>query len=335
MAGLSNWATAPELATRFPDGRLPADLWEPRFDLLASSAEDRHFVVEIDNDGMAQLRFGDGELGHQPSKGTVFFAIYRVGNGVRGNIGAEMISRLVLKNGVVSGVSIRVRNPFPATGGTDPEPLAEAKLYAPRLFRKDIGRAITADDYQKILEGNPKIQRASAALTWTGSWYEADVAVDPWGQETADEDLLKEIKRDLHHYRRVGHDLHVKPALYVPIDLKLEVCVLPHYQRGHVKAALLDLFSNRRLPGGKRGFFHPDNLNFGDSIYLSKLVAAAQSVTGVESVRVARFQRLFDSANFEIENGVLPIRPDEIARLNNDPNYPENGKLDIQLRGGR
>ena len=34
--------------------------WLPRRDLLASNRFDRHFTVEIDNDGDAILRFGDG-----------------------------------------------------------------------------------------------------------------------------------------------------------------------------------------------------------------------------------------------------------------------------------
>jgi len=125
------------------------------------------------------------------------------------------------------------------------------------------------------------------------------------------------------------------PARYVPLDLKLEVCALPHYQRAHVKAALLDVFSNRVLPAGRLGFFHPDNLTFGEGIFLSKIVATAQAVPGVECVTVKRFQRLFESANYEIENGVLPLRVNEIAQLDNDPNYPEHGKLEIEVNGGR
>jgi hypothetical protein len=108
---------------------------------------------------------------------------------------------------------------------------------------------------------------------------------------------------------------------------------LPHYQRAQVKARC-DQFSNRILPAA-RGAFHPDNLTFGEGVFLSKIIATAQAVPGVESVAVTRFQRLFESANREIENGVLPLRVNEIAQLDNDPNYPEHGKLEIQVKGGR
>src|SRR5690606_21772926 len=45
------------LAT-FPTGR---ELWTPVPDLLDSPPFARHFVAEVDNDGRAWLRFGDGE----------------------------------------------------------------------------------------------------------------------------------------------------------------------------------------------------------------------------------------------------------------------------------
>jgi hypothetical protein len=113
------------------------------------------------------------------------------------------------------------------------------------------------------------------------------------------------------------------------------VKVRPGYVRSHVEAALSDNFSNRALPGGRRGTFHPDNLSFGDNIYVSKLIAAAQSVAGVESVAVTRLERRFAGPDREIENGVLKIGPLEVARLDNDRVRPENGRLVLTLRGGQ
>jgi predicted phage baseplate assembly protein len=224
---------------------------------------------------------------------------------------------------------------LPAHGGTAPEPVSEVKLFAPGAFRKDRQRAITADDYAWLAERHGKLQRAAAALRWTGSWYQAQVAVDPIGTEEADEPLLEEIAGYLDRYRRMGHDLEVRPARYVPLDIELTVCVLPHYLRGHVEAALLDIFNNRVLPDGRLGFFHPDNLTFGEGIYLSKLVSAAQAVTGVESVMVTKLERQFEGPNGEIESGILPLGALEIAQLDNDPSFPEHGALKLMIRGGR
>jgi predicted phage baseplate assembly protein len=288
--------------------------WIAQSDLIESSSGDQHFVA-----------------------GMKFHAVYRAGEGVAGNVGAEAISRLVTRKNALSGAVTGVRNPLPAAGGVAPEPLAEVKLFAPHAFRQELQRAIIADDYAAIAQRDFSgvVQRAAATPRWNGSWYEADVAVDQFGAEQADLSLLHEIEKDLYRYRRMGHDVRVETARLVPLDIAMTVCVRPNYLRGHVKSALLDLFSARVLPDGSKGFFHPDNLSFGDGIYLSKLVALAQAVTGVESVIVTKLERLFEGPAGEIESGVLQLGPLEVAELENDPSFPEHGKFTLTVGGGR
>jgi len=351
-----------------PEGQT-VTTWSPLYDLLESSPDDNNFVVEMDNDGYGHLRFGDGILGRRPDAGTVFEASLRVGNGPQGNVGAEAITYLVLRNAQLSGPTITPRNPLPATGGTAPEPLAEVKLFAPYAFRDVLERAITADDYAAIAADNDRrrderyaavaiadpgtdvclspfvaLQGAKATLRWTGSWYEALVAIDPEGTEDASPALVEEIADYLEPYRRIGYDLMVAPAEYVPLDLGLTVCVLPNYLRAHVEAALLDVFSNRVLPDGTLGFFHPDNLTFGEGIDVSRIVAAAMAVTGVQNAVVTELERFeanepapsVDQPGEELPpGGVLSLGPFEIAQLDNDPNIPENGRLTLDMRGGR
>lgn len=315
-------------------GESPGE-WMPRLDLLDSHGQEQHFVVEVDNDGQAHLRFGDGDLGHMPEACTIFSAHYRTGNGPVGNVGADTITSFALRTGSLSGAALYPRNPLPAQGGTAQESVEEVKLFAPGAFRKEMLRAVTADDYAQLAEANTSLQRAGANLRWTGSWYEARVAVDPLGSEQPNKELLRKITSALYRSRRMGHDLEVVKAQYVSLDIELTVGVLPHYLRGHVEAALLDVFSARVLPDGTLGFFHPDKLTFGEGVYLSQLVAAAQALAGVESVRVTRLQRYGEGPNGEKESGVLPLGPLEVAQLDNDPNFPEHGRLSLVMRGGR
>jgi predicted phage baseplate assembly protein len=311
--------------------------WIPQQDLLNSTSLERHYVVEMDNEGVAHLRFGDGELGQQPAAGTQFLATYRVGNGPTGNIGSETLSYVVFRGIQQSGITLQPHNPFPAQGGTPPEPLEEVKRYAPHTFRKKLQRAITAQDYADIVMRDfpARVQRAAAILHWTGSWHEVLVAIDPLGTKPASDFLLEEIEQHLYRYRRMGHDVVVKPAAYVPLDIVLMVCVQPDYLRGHVKAALLEVFSNRLRTNGQCGFFHPDNLTFGIGIALSQLIATAQAVSGVASVKVIRLQRLGVEDNSALASGLLSLSSLEIARLDNDPNFPENGKFELIMGGGR
>jgi hypothetical protein len=345
------------------------ETWTPLFDLLAASPSDAVFVAEIDDEGAAHLRFGDGRLGRMPAAGTAFSAAVRYGNGSKGNVGAETITRLVLRQSVLSGAVLRPRNPLAASGGTDAEPTENVKRFAPDAFRAALERAITADDYASLAADNQRrleervallsaligngmakkrpvcdapfiaLQGAKAALRWTGSWYAASVAVDPLASDEAPRELLEEIAAYLDPRRRMGHDLEVATADYVPLDLAITVCLLPDYLRGHVESALLAVLGNGVLPDGSKGLFHPDRLTFGEGVFVSRIVAAAQAVTGVQNVQVTRLRRYDPSvlaSGAELPpGGVFTLGPFEIARLDNDPSVPENGRLVLDLRGGR
>jgi hypothetical protein len=310
--------------------------WWPRYDLLASQATDAHVVVEMDDERRAHLRFGDGDLGRQPDGEARFSAVYRVGQGLAGNVGAETITHVVFKQ-LVSGVELLARNPLPAVGGCAPEPVAQVKLFAPQAFRHELARAIIPEDYAEIVRRDfaAQVQRAAAALRWNGHGYEVLVAVDARGAAVADPALLAAIRAHLHAFRRIGHALSVQPARAVPLDIELVVDVRPGFLRGHVQEALLAAFSNRALPDGRLGYFHPDNLTFGEGVFLSKLVALAAGLPGVENASVTTLERLFAGPNGELESGVLALGPLEVARLDNDPGFPENGRIRFCLRGGR
>jgi hypothetical protein len=353
-------------------GPLESDLkallqtWSPQRDLLESGPGDRDFVVEIDNDGFGHVRFGDGVCGQHPDAGTLFRANYRVDNGTPGNVGRDTITYIVFRSEKVSGVTLLPRNPLAAKGGVDPEPIEDVKQFAPYAFGSQLERAVTADDYAAIASDNERrlearasleaddpeictasftrLQGAKAALRWTGSWYTVLVALDPQDTETANSELIDELTLYLEPFRRMGYDLVVSLAIYVPLKVSITVCVLPNYQRGHVEAAVLDALSNRVLPNGQLGFLHPDNLTFGDGIYVSRLLATVQAIPGVQNVMVTELERFEisepdPSADLPGEelpiNSALLLGPFEIAQLDNDPNFPENGVLVLDVRGGR
>lgn len=309
--------------------------WEPRRDLLSSGALDRHFVAEVDDRGLAHLRFGDGELGRAPKVGLAFSALYRIGEGPAGNVGAETI-RVLVADQVIDGQGWAARNPLAATGGTAPEPLADARRFAPFAFRYRLERAVTAQDYADLVMRDfaGEVQQAAAALRWSGSWYEVLVAVDAMGRVAPGEELLARVAAYLERYRRIGHDVRVAPAQHVPLLVAMTICVRPGFLTGHVKAALLGRLGAGTV-AGVRGFFHPDKLTFGEGVALSSLVAAAQSVAGVDNVEITKLERLYEGKAGELARGLLPLGPLEIARLDNDPSQPDYGILDIKMEGGR
>ena len=310
--------------------------WDPRRDLLASGKFDRAFVAEVEEDGRAHLRFGDDENGKAPAVKTAFTATYRVGNGTAGNVGADVLCQVALSPaGPVPADGIeKVRNPLSAWGGVERESLEQARQYAPQAFRRQ-NRAVTEADYAEVAERHPEVQRAAATFRWTGSWYTVFLTVDRVGGQKVDAAFEARLRAHLERFRMAGYDLEVDGPRPVALELRLEVCVEPDHFRSQVKAALLERFSNRVLPDGSRGFFHPDDWTFGQPVYLSRIYAAASEVEGVESVKVMSFKRSGRPQQREIEDGVLPIGRLEIAVLDNDPSFQENGRLLISMGGGK
>jgi hypothetical protein len=307
--------------------------WLPQHDLLDSEEFHRDFVVEMEEDRTAHLRFGDGILGEKPKSGAKLEAVYRIGNGTSGNVGAEAIAHLVTSD---DGI-IAVRNPLPAHGGTAPESIEEVQLYAPQAFRTQL-RAVTAEDYAAAAEKHPEVQKAVATLRWTGSWHTFFITVDRKGGREVDEAFESQLRLFLDQFRLAGHDLEIEPPILVPLHIVMSVCVKPGYFRYNVKRALVDAFSSVDLPDGRRGFFHPDNLTFGQPVYLSQVISTAMQITGVNWVDLTgksnKFQRWSRAPNHETEQGLIKVDRLEIARLDNNPSAPENGRIEFLMEGG-
>ena len=161
------------------------------------------------------------------------------------------------------------------------------------------------------------------------------VAIDRFGGKPVDDNFKNTVKDFLGKYRLTGYELEIQGPSYVPLEIRLRVCVDPNYFGSEIKQRLVEAFSNRDLPDGRRGFFHPDNYTFGQPVYLSQIYAAAMKVKGVTCVTVNVFQRWGKSPNNELDIGFVKIGPFEIARVDTDPNFAENGIIEFDLEGGR
>ena len=314
-------------------GQLGSDLtpWTPARDLLSSSPTDTHFVVEVENNTTVRLRFGNGRQGRLPETGTEFTANYRIGNGVSGNIGVDVISHVVTLNTAITSV----RNLMPGTGGQSMESVDSVRKKAPYAYRLFKERAVTESDYAEVTERQTDIQKAMATFRWTGSWHTVFLSIDRKLGLEVDTSFRQLIRDEIERYRMAGYDLNVDSPRFVPLQIEMFVCVKADYFRNEVKLALMDLFSSRTLPNGQRGLFHPDNFSFGETVYLSPLYEAAQSVAGVDSVQITTFQRLHQNDNSALIEGQLPLNRLEIAQLDNDPNYRERGIFSLELGGGK
>ncbi|HYO13997.1 MAG TPA: baseplate J/gp47 family protein [Thermoanaerobaculia bacterium] len=318
-------------ALGLPPHEMPqSDVWTARKDLLWSGRFARDFVVEPEADGHARLRFGDGFQGLSPAPGSRLWAVYRVGNPVRGNVGPGMITQLVGDGFGVAGA----HNCVPARGGTLPEDVETARRNAPQAFHSQ-RRCVTEGDYVALTERVPGVLRAQCVKSWNGSGVTALVAVQRSAGLPADEEFLGRLNAYLQPFLVVGHELEVRPPDLVPLHIVLDVEVAPGHLRNPIRDDLLRVLGDRNLPDGRVGFFHPDRFTFGEPVYASDLIAAAMSVHGVANVQVVELRRLGRPQGGEIEAGRIEMDRLEIAQCRNTPGAPRQGVLELRLRGGQ
>jgi len=311
------------------DGVTQTD-YNPVRDLLASGDFAPAFTTEIERDGSVQLRFGDGIHGRRPVAGTFFLADYRVGNGKSGNIGADKLRHLAVDLPEV----ISVRNVIPARGGRDAETIAELRRRAPFAYRRQ-ERTVTRADYKEVGKRLDWVQDIAASFVHTGSWLTAFAVADPVDRLGLTFELEDELRAHYEPFRMAGRDLEIESPDYVPLEITLRICVAARSLRSPVRTSLQRVFSSTRNPDGSLGFFHPDNFQFGETLHLSSIIAAAQAVTGVSSVTATRFRRLGDSRTSGLVLRKLTFARREIPRVDNDPSNQGNGVLQLDLVGGR
>ena len=120
-------------------------------------------------------------------------------------------------------------------------------------FARQRERAITADDYAELAQRNPAVQRAAAELRWTGSWYEARVAVDPLRHRDCGSPRCSEtIAATCSSTGAWATTSRSCRRATCRSSCRCESACCRTSRAAHVKAALLEVFSNRRLRGRQR-----------------------------------------------------------------------------------
>lgn len=144
--------------------------YEERTDLLDSKASDRHFVLGVDAQERAAIRYGDGINGAVP-KGTRTVT-YKTGGGAAGRVEANRLKRVngTFFDSLGNPVRLTANNGAAAAGGEDRESNAAIKRNAPRSLRvagvgapggaQQKGRAVAREDFEIVAELVPGVARA-------------------------------------------------------------------------------------------------------------------------------------------------------------------------------
>lgn len=255
--------------------------WHEVASLYGCGPKDRVFAVRRDENGKAEVKFGDGINGSRlPTGQENVRAVYRKGLGKSGNVDEGLLS-LLMK--VPLGIR-SVKNPIAASGGADPEDLESARTNAP-LDMFTLGRLVSLQDYEDFCRAFAGIGKALATWTWNGQVRGILVTVAGQGGD--------DVKEDSILYKNLLAEMHRAGDPTIPIELKsyqkaffrvsASVKIDPDYQADQVLSQV------RRSVLARFSF---NARSFGQDVYLSEVMAAIQSVPGVMAAEVSQLYKV-------------------------------------------
>lgn len=213
---------------------------------LASTSTDRHFVVTVDQNDRATLRFGNGVNGAVPiGSGAID---YKTGGGKTGRVEAGALSKMdrtyVDSQGTTVGVS--VTNTVGSSGGDDRETNTQISINAPESLRV-LKRAVAREDYEIAAQQVPGVARALLVTSNEFAGAPENVGllfVVPVGGGSASTPLLDAV---LAQFANTGafpkpntFALVCQTAPYLTMDVRAIIYLKQGFSGAQVKASVLE-----------------------------------------------------------------------------------------------
>lgn len=173
--------------------------WTRQDTLAFSISTDRHFINGLVESGKLAVEFGDGISGAVPGAGLAVVASYYLTDGTAGNVAENRITNLISTVTVPAGLTLRVTNPGRASGGSDPETLADIKKRVP-LFIRTLHRAVTRQDHKDVAMLYPSVAKAEVDFTCGKT---VDVYIAPQGGGIATDLLTANVVASFEDKRMV------------------------------------------------------------------------------------------------------------------------------------
>ncbi|TCJ12322.1 hypothetical protein EZJ19_12335 [Parasulfuritortus cantonensis] len=134
------------------------ETWTQVASLKDSGPSAAHYQVRVDQDGHAEVQFGDGRHGRRlPSGGNNVRVAFRQGAGAAGNLAAGSFAKPAKPHSLVETVA----QPIAASGGADREANADLRVEAPATLLA-LDRAVSLADYAKLARGHASVWQARA-----------------------------------------------------------------------------------------------------------------------------------------------------------------------------
>jgi len=306
--------------------------WKEVYRLREMNSFDECYRISIDDEDSCLITFGDGK---QPFPWSTITARYKIGMGRKGNVGSKILTEFDSKK---FPFIKNVTNLLPAKGGVDKQSLEDAKIRGPKTLKIQ-ERAVTPEDYSKLIKKQfPIISQIQTRFSHNGGWNTLEILLDMKNNIEPDKRILKELKIFIDKIRMIGYDAKISLTEYISPEIEISIFLEKNFIKTEVESKLNFLLGDKEDETGNRGFFHPENFSFGDSIYISKLYDVIENIHGVDYAIINKFKISTspyiptedgkDEATIRnLKRGFIPVNERNVLRLDNNPLYPEHGSL--------
>lgn len=236
---------------------------------LTSGPADRHFVVVVDQNDRATVRFGNGINGAVPV-GNVS-VVYKTGGGSTGRVLANKLVRLdgSWSDSLGNAVNPTVTNASASSGGTDRQSVAQIKALAPASLRA-ITRSVSKEDFEINARRVSGVARAlmltsnedPSVLENSGNLY-----IVPVGGGAPSSTLMSSVHTmvTVTYPSTLTFAVNVQPPVYKTINVYAVIYARQGYSKttvaASVRSALQTFFSAQNSDGTDN-----TNIDFGGNI---------------------------------------------------------------------
>lgn len=248
--------------------------WTQVDSFLNSSADDKHYMVDIDEFNNAYLVFGNGVSGMAVPSDVNVNANYRYGGGTIGNVGLNTINTIPFND--VVGIAQITNSQAPIAKGRDAESIEHAKSSAPRSFRMQ-DRCITRQDFIDICLMDEDVARVEVVESFNtkGEVYIYIVPSD-FG-DTVPKELKDRLLAKINKRKLLKDVPIIKDPTYLEFDIDIQVFVYSNFVNSQVKEA---------LEVQLRKAFGVQNMEYNEEVLIANIYNECLSISGVKNIKI-------------------------------------------------
>ena len=255
------------------DVAVAGETWVQVSTLKDSGPSDAHYQVRIDQDGNAEIQFGDGRHGRRlPSGGNNIRVVFREGAGIAGNLPPGNLVKLLKPHSLLDSVA----QPIESSGGADRESNADLRENAPATLLT-LDRASSLEDFSQLARGHASVWQARAfrLAPGLGQRERLEVVVMAAGGGTPSAALKAELQAYLLARAQPGVALAISD--YQRLSFRLNVSIRVRtaaFDKQTVKDAVL---------AALQAAFTEQVRQLGQALYRGEIYKVVDAVAGVEN----------------------------------------------------